>query len=477
MFDPEFYPTPTLLAHRMVSPIRDAACWLEPSAGKGNIADVIRELRREPRIDTIEQNPELAATLIGKGYPVLADDWLSYSGLCYYDAIVMNPPFSNAEQHILKAWDFLHAGDIVALLPTRMVAEPAHIQERLLANLITTQNGTVENLGPVFRNAERMTSVDVSLLRLKKIAVDDSLDLWANVSQEKDAPAEAPDDQFLATPDQLGNMEHYFNSATNHMVEAIRHLRRAAVYLAANGIKTSAHNDAYAQIAAMGLTNINTAMASFASQHRRDAWFQVFEKMEFRKWLDKQQREEFLRDVEKNGNVPFTAENIKGTLQNVFLQRRKLFEKSVANVFDELCRFYKGNGNHSEGWKTNSSYKVNRKLVFPWGCEFDSKFFRYFSLRYGHGNIDIYNDLDRILCVLAGRDFAKCRTVETALHEKFRALGHGVTTPFDNTAQSDFFDMKFWMKGTVHLSFHDKDLWEKFNVTAAAGKKWIGEGN
>jgi len=38
-----------------------------------------------------------------------------------------------------------------------------------------------------------------------------------------------------------------------------------------------------------------------------------------------------------------------------------------------------------------------------------------------------------------------------------------------------FFDIKFWKKGTVHLKWRDLALWQQFNITASAGKKWIGE--
>lgn len=92
----------------------------------------------------------------------------------------------------------------------------------------------------------------------------------------------------------------------------------------------------------------------------------------------------------------------------MFSQRQKLFEQSVANVFDELTRYYKGNANHTEGWKSNDSYKINKKIVFPFGCDFNQKWGRYFSRRYGH-HMDVYNDLDRVLCVMTGRDFLNAK--------------------------------------------------------------------
>ena len=52
------------------------------------------------------------------------------------------------------------------------------------------------------------------------------------------------------------------------------------------------------------------------------------------------------------------------------------------NVFDELTRYYNGNTSHTEGWKTNDNYKVNTKIVFPYGRQFEAKYGGYFSLRH-----------------------------------------------------------------------------------------------
>jgi hypothetical protein len=186
--------------------------------------------------------------------------------------------------------------------------------------------------------------------------------------------------------------------------------------------------------------------------------------------------------VERDSTIPFTAENIKSTLENVFMSRKKLFDESVANVFDELCSHAVENGsgpvmpdrikNHrgSEGWKTNDNYKVNQRLVFPYGCRYDADF-NSFRLRYDSAD-RIYTDLDRILCVLDGQPFDKCYTVGAALSRafdrKYRSISEQIT-------ESQYFEIRFYKKGTVHLKWKREDLWESFNKTAAAGKRWLGE--
>lgn len=33
--------------------------------------------------------------------------------------------------------------------------------------------------------------------------------------------------------------------------------------------------------------------------------------------------------------------------------------------------------------------------------------------------------------------------------------------------------MRCYKKGTLHMHFKDKELWERFNLTAARGKNWL----
>jgi Domain of unknown function (DUF4942) len=478
MFDAEFFPTPRAVAQKMLAKIdKEAEHFLEPSAGRGDLAEAIKGNKWDHNrryVDCIEQSQELAAILQSKEFPVVGYDFLDYSGVCYYDAIVMNPPFSKGEHHLLKAWNFMHDGEIVCLLNEETIKNPHTDARKQLAAVIKENGGTVEYLGDCFSSAVRKTDVRVAMVYLKKTSDDDRVELWETKTEERKPDEDIGDKQYLAVRDSLGNMQHYYDAANEHMLKAFQHMRKAAVYLGSNDIHVGSEYD---HIAALGFKNLNSARAEFVRRHRRDAWMKVFARMEFHRWLDKKQREELLRDVERNSNIPFTAENIKGTLENVFQQRNKLFEISVANVFDELTRYYKDNrfggggaGDGRAGWKTNDSYKVNKKLIFPYGCRFE---YGSFGLRWD-GAIDIYNDLDRVLCVLDGENFEKCYSIHRMMDAKFRSLGYE-PRGYDNTVESQYFTGRFFKKGTVHLVFKSEKLWEKFNVTAAKGKAWLGE--
>ena len=54
-------------------------------------------------IDCIEIDQNLQHILKGRDYRVVHNDFLTYETWKEYDAIIMNPPFSNGCKHLLKA--------------------------------------------------------------------------------------------------------------------------------------------------------------------------------------------------------------------------------------------------------------------------------------------------------------------------------------------------------------------------------------
>ena len=125
--NPEFYPTPVSFLEKIEADFADM--WeklprdisiLEPSAGKGDIANWFNKRASDnyywrqgkknlyftkADIDCIEIEPELRSMLKGKSYHLVHDDFLTYNSEKHYDLIFMNPPFSNADKHLLKAID------------------------------------------------------------------------------------------------------------------------------------------------------------------------------------------------------------------------------------------------------------------------------------------------------------------------------------------------------------------------------------
>ena len=121
MFNNTFYPTPEWLTRKLIDPLKlHGAYVLEPSAGKGDILDVIHKHFNDhyypTKLYAIEIEPELRSILESKGYPVVGDDFLAYEPRIHFNYIVMNPPFASAEEHIMHAWHILYEGEIAAII-------------------------------------------------------------------------------------------------------------------------------------------------------------------------------------------------------------------------------------------------------------------------------------------------------------------------------------------------------------------------
>lgn len=115
---PGFFPTPKAIISRMLddADIRDGQRILEPSAGRGDIAEAIRAQHPEVQLTLCEINPKLCAILRRKGFAVEESDFLTTGG--EFDRILMNPPFENGQDmaHITHAFNLLaDSGRIVAI--------------------------------------------------------------------------------------------------------------------------------------------------------------------------------------------------------------------------------------------------------------------------------------------------------------------------------------------------------------------------
>jgi hypothetical protein len=144
--------------------------------------------------------------------------------------------------------------------------------------------------------------------------------------------------------------------------------------------------------------------------------------------------------------------------------------ESLITMFDKLTAYCEENKVHWEGWKTNKGYKLNKKIIYPygirvwsdrWGCTFSS-----------HAD-EIASDLDKILCWLSGKRYEEM-TVNTrqAIWNKCEVANK--TKAYQGLFESDFFGMRIFKKGTLHMIFKDQELLNLFNIKAAEGKNWIG---
>jgi phospholipid N-methyltransferase len=196
----EFYPTPPSLINKMVSDIdfNRIKTILEPSAGSGNIVEkVIEKMKhahhsyysREEKkydIDCIEIDQNLRYILQGKGLKVIHDDFLTYDGFKKYDLVIMNPPFSNGDKHVLKALELIEqGGQLVAIINAETIKNPYSNIRKDLINKLNTYNASIEYLQEEFKEAERTTNVEIALIKVNIENKNRNSIILENLKQEE----------------------------------------------------------------------------------------------------------------------------------------------------------------------------------------------------------------------------------------------------------------------------------------------------
>lgn len=184
----DYFPTPPDVARQAIelASISGTMRILEPSAGKGNIADAIKELYPSTVIDVCEIAEHNQKILTMKGYNLVGTDFLEYGitgrnaqGLpiydptIRYDAIVMNPPFQQGMdwEHIEHAYNLLKTdGVLVAIAPgNSYVGLGREATEK--RTTIEKRDGTIDIISAKDYNKQmEFTSltIDIALIRMVK---------------------------------------------------------------------------------------------------------------------------------------------------------------------------------------------------------------------------------------------------------------------------------------------------------------------
>jgi predicted RNA methylase len=160
---PGFFPTPRDLAERVAraADLRPGHRVLEPSAGKGDLADAVRRLCPQTAIEACEVNSDLRAILALKGYRLVGYDFLELPAAAAYDRVVMNPPFERGQdiQHVRRAWLHLRPGGRLVAIMSEGAFFRHDAQARDFRAWLASVGGHSERLP---RGAFRLSGTDVA---------------------------------------------------------------------------------------------------------------------------------------------------------------------------------------------------------------------------------------------------------------------------------------------------------------------------
>lgn len=209
----DFFPTPPAVAEQMVelAGITPGMKVLEPSAGNGNIAMAMQEAGAE--VEVAEISSSLREVLEAKGFTVVAQDFMELTD-GDYDAIVMNPPFSNNQdiEHVRHAYTLLKpGGKLVAI-----VGEGAFFRngttEEAFRGWLDEQDAEIEKLPEgtfTDRKLLNTTGANARMVVLEKPAEKSAAAPAEVADQQQDRPV-APTEKITDFGEKLGGARKDF---------------------------------------------------------------------------------------------------------------------------------------------------------------------------------------------------------------------------------------------------------------------------
>lgn len=158
--------TPPELAKELVAlaGVRKDSRVLEPEAGIGNIADAAKEVT--DHVDCIERMTDFCEILKLKKHNVIANDLLTVETAPIYDAVVMNPPFSEECEHIKRAFDFLRPGGSLVAVCSSSIQWKSTRKYEQFRDWLSEHTHSINECGAKFE----MTGVHTVVLVVDKAA-------------------------------------------------------------------------------------------------------------------------------------------------------------------------------------------------------------------------------------------------------------------------------------------------------------------
>jgi hypothetical protein len=491
----DLYPTPEEYIIKMIGDENlSGKVILEPHIGTGNIVKVVKEM---------------GGTVIGCEASHIVDNFLkedflqvSSEEISHIDYIIMNPPFSVDDKHLLHAWEIAPGGCKILSLCNWETIDNCHTKRRVQLKDIINDYGIYENLGSIFSTAERTTNVQVGFVKLFKEKVgEDTFDDYFDMEEDYEQ-------------DGSGIMPYnVVREIVNRYVGSVRLFKE--VQAASDKINSMSSIFSHCDISFGAYKRRETNYTSISFEEykkelQKAAWKTVFAKMNMHKYVTQKLKEELNKFVETQGNVPFRMSNVYKMIHTIAGTHNNRMEQALVDCFDRATKHYDDNRHNIEGWKTNSHFMVNKTIIFPYVVH--RGYSGQMEVIYNSQQKDLMEDLCKALCHLTGYSYDEnCVSLEVALQGTRKPLSYYQNSEeyqakaakyYDNLKEQhfgkepmdgkdvfiekeiirnfkdgkekdykewgkwhdwNFFQVRGYKKGSMHFKFKDEKVWELFN--------------
>lgn len=475
----QYFPTPESLATKMIYKLKHfngLQYILEPSAGQGAIIDTYQAKHKANNnysyrsygkdkkvefsdlvaVDCIEIDERNASTLRGKGYNVVWDDFMSFQPVRFYQAILMNPPFKNGAEHLLKAISIQErmGGQIVCILNAETLRNAYANNRQILAQKLDEYKADVEYIQNAFVNAERKTGVEIALIYIDVPMNNDSTMFEREFSRTQHVDEEKiinNRNEITASMSKVEQLVYECQMIKHSTIKLYEEQAKIQKMVRDFGMRDTI-GITYGEISSKEM-DVNR----FIDEINMRYWRMFIEQTDIKSKIPSKLRDEFTYNIEMQKNIEFNIQNVRYFASELMKGIPKAFEENVACIFDELTiKHHYSDSQYSttrwfyNGWRSNNAFKVNNRVIIP---------ISYWD--YGLPRTLI--DLNLIFNQISGE-------YEDITDDEY--LREGIKS-HEKEIETLHFKISSFKKGTLWIYFNNEKHLEKFNALAAKGKAWL----
>jgi len=189
---------------------------------------------------------------------------------------------------------------------------------------------------------------------------------------------------------------------------------------------------------------VDKALPTIIRNIDRSVWRDLMLRSGMLSLMDAQARDQWAKDLE-SGELPEISEaNILSTFKQLHDSKGEVFERGVINVFKSL----------SWDYKTNSPCAFGKRIIINNVVKYD---------KWGYGlawgwKRDQLVDLERMLHLLEGKPVPDSRA-----DIAYRLSDHIQQSPHSQNFDDTYVAIRYFQKGSAHVTFKRPDLIEKMN--------------
>lgn len=471
----DFYPTPKDLFYQLINGKRlfDGKI-LEPSAGKGDIIDYIKQINRNADIDAIESDTRLSDILLSKNIDVVWDDFLTFETYKEYDFIVMNPPFSNGVDHALKAIELAEeqvGHCVIYMILNKQTIDNAYSNKRKeLLQKLEEHNADIRYVKGGFVDAERKTDVEVALITVSVLAANNGKSIYDKINfnftssevneLETALSVNVKDNELQEKLNDIERLVLEYETACRLTKETYQALKDKSSFFSYIGQVNKRDGEVITPFSYVIQNDYSAKDVNKELDRLRRAYWQlILDTDDFKKMLTNEAKDKLNRQLEASNEMEINLTNIKMLLMALGANQRDILIDSVVSMFEKVTRYhmnqYSSNIHYYNGWKTNNAYKINKKIIIPISYKFDEW---DFADTYEQIDFNVKNYIDDIVKAF--------KLIDSSVSDEFKKISR---REFEN----ELLRFRMFNNGNIHIWFKDLHLLDKLNYLCGSHFNWI----